>query len=141
MEAALWRELITCLRLQQALRTGVQELEVVLPEQLLLLLASTPTPQGGWPAGAPLALPVPTAWLVEYPVRRRAQRLSFLMSSLLPDLDKQALLQATSTAERMELVTEFLVEQKGRLAALVALSALDGNDEPGDDQTSTNGEM
>ena len=128
IEQQCWSELIASLRLARRLRepSGAfqavpeAEAEVDLPEPLRMLLP--PPPQGGWPAGAPTA-PLPVAWLARYPPLRRAQRLSFQVAVLLPDLDQQKLLQCSSTAGRLEDALYLLREMSGRLAALAALKA------------------
>lgn len=94
---------------------------VPLPEQLRLLLP--PAPANGWPPGAPTA-PQSLSWLACYPTQRRAQRLSFLLAALLPDLDKQQLLAFESTAERLEEELRHLSEVRSRLAAVAALKGL-----------------
>lgn len=128
IEQRCWSELIASLRLARRLRepSGAfqavpeAEAEVDLPEPIRMLLP--PPPQGGWPAGAPTA-PLPVAWLARYPPLRRAQRLSFQVAVLLPDLDQQKLLQCSSTAGRLEDALYHLREMSGRLAALAALKA------------------
>ena len=125
-EQSVWTELITCLRLTRALRTPtaappLADSEVPLPEALRMLLP--PPPDAGWPDGAPIA-PSPAEWLGRYPPQRRAQRLSYLLAALLPDLDRQKLLQCSSTASRLDDALLHLRETSGRLAALAALKGL-----------------
>ena len=69
------------------------------PEELLMLLP--PKPAQGWPCTMPAA-PAGAEWLRRwgYPSLRRAQRLSFVLPTLVADLDRQALLQVSSTRER-----------------------------------------
>ena len=65
---------------------------VAVPSALLQLLP--PPPEAGWPAGAPQPLAGAGAQLAEYPPARRAQRFSFQVASLLPDLDRQVMASA-----------------------------------------------
>ena len=57
-----------------------------------------------------------------YPSLRRAQRLSFVLPTLVADLDRQALLQVSSTRERLQKCVLHLSGMRRRLAALAALA-------------------
>jgi len=132
-EQEVWTELITCLRLTRSLRTtgtDAPAAEVDLPEALRMLLP--PSPDGGWPAGAPTA-PLPASWLARYPPHRRALRLSYVVAAVLPDIDKERLLECSSTTERLEEALYQLRETSGRLAALAALkqTQASGDDDEG----------
>ena len=146
LEHALWSELVLCLRLsrtlqalqlhtQQQLQTrGVtpapapapavtaDERPVSIPEALLLLLP--PPPTSGWPQGMPPP-PAATEWLqrFDYPPVRRAQRLSYLMAAMLPELDRQALLARSSVRERLKVGIFHLCETRMQLRARIALEA------------------
>ena len=151
LEHALWSELVLCLRLsrtlqaqqlhtQQQLQAPQQQLQtrsgtpspapavtaderpVSIPEALLLLLP--PPPASGWPQGMPNP-PAATEWLqrFDYPPVRRAQRLSYLMAAMLPELDRQALLARSSVRERLKVGIFHLCETRMRLRARIALEA------------------
>ena len=151
LEHALWSELVLCLRLsrtlqaqqlhtQQQLQAPQQQLQtrsgtpspapavttderpVSIPEALLLLLP--PPPASGWPKGMPPP-PAATEWLqrFDYPPVRRAQRLSYLMAAMLPELDRQALLARSSVRERLKVGIFHLCETRMRLRARIALEA------------------
>ena len=98
---------------------------VAVPEELRVLMP--PAPPDGWPAGAPA--PPQRAATEElpsgYPPLRRAQRLSFLVAALLPELDRQQLLACGGVAERLEDVLLHLRATRERLAALAALRELE----------------
>eukprot|EP00965_Chrysotila_dentata_P192703 6175326-Pleurochrysis_carterae.AAC.3 len=69
--------------------------------------------------------PPPAAqWLQrwEYPPVRRAQRLSYVVSALLPTLDRQRLLAAASVRERLQLCVVHLSRRRARLAAVRAVA-------------------
>ena len=93
----MWAEMISCLRLGRDLRSPAAAIKslndtpvapVMVPPALLQLLP--PPPEAGWPAGAPLPRAgAGTGLLAEYPPARRAQRLSFQLAALLPDLVRQ----------------------------------------------------
>ena len=150
LEHALWSELVLCLRLSRTLRAqqlharqqqqppqqmqtrggtpapasavATDERPVSIPEALLLLLP--PPPASGWPQGMPPP-PAATEWLhrFDYPPVRRAQRLSYLMAAMLPELDRQALLARSSVRERLKLGIFHLCETRMRLRARIALEA------------------
>ena len=61
-----------------------------------------------------------------HPPVRRAQRLSYLMATMLPELDRQRLLQASSVRERLQTGIFYLCETRMRLAARLALEATVG---------------
>ena len=84
-----------------------------------------PPPDGGRPPATPLA-PLPAAWLASMPPLRRAQRLSFLIPALLPQLHRQEALEARGTADRLQMEVDHLRECRQRLAALVALQKESG---------------
>ena len=94
LEQSLWTELVMCLRLSRGSADG-------LPEPLLLLVP--PAPKAGW--SVPVPQSTSSEWLRrwDYPPVRRAQRLSFLMAMMLPQLDRQRLLEAASVRERLQL--------------------------------------
>ena len=98
------------------------ERPVSIPEALLLLLP--PPPASGWPQGMPNP-PAATEWLqrFDYPPVRRAQRLSYLMAAMLPELDRQALLARSSVRERLKVGIFHLCETRMRLRARIALEA------------------
>ena len=98
------------------------ERPVSIPEALLLLLP--PPPASGWPQGMPPP-PAATEWLqrFDYPPVRRAQRLSYLMAAMLPELDRQALLAHSSVRERLKVGIFHLCETRMRLRARIALEA------------------
>ena len=60
------------------------------------------------------------------PPLRRAQRLSFLIPALLPQLHRQEALEARGTADRLQMEVDHLKECRQRLAALVALQKESG---------------
>ena len=101
---------------------ATDERPVSIPEALLLLLP--PPPASGWPQGMPPP-PAATEWLhrFDYPPVRRAQRLSYLMAAMLPELDRQALLARSSVRERLKLGIFHLCETRMRLRARIALEA------------------
>lgn len=72
--------------------------------------------------------PPASEWLRrwDYPPVRRAQRLSFQMASLLPKLDRQKLLQASSVRERLQICVIHLSHHRRRLAAVAALNRAGG---------------
>ena len=125
LERSAWIELVACLQLSRALRQpgAASDAEVELPEPLLML--RPPPPDGGWPPATPLA-PLPAAWLASMPPLRRAQRLSFLIPALLPQLHRQEALEARGTADRLQMEVDHLKECRQRLAALVALQKESG---------------
>ena len=90
-------------------------------QELLMLLP--PKPAQGWPCTMPAA-PAGAEWLRRwgYPSLRRAQRLSFVLPTLVADLDRQALLQVSSTRERLQKCVLHLSGMRRRLAALAALA-------------------
>lgn len=102
--------------------TGEEEEPVPLPEAFMLL--QPPAPAYGWPAGMPAA-PAATEWLQRwgYPPVRRAQRLSYLMAALVPELDRQALLGKGSVRERLTHAIFYLCERRTSLSARLALEA------------------
>ena len=89
------------------------------PEELLMLLP--PKPAQGHARCPPRP---PAEWLRRwgYPSLRRAQRLSFVLPTLVADLDRQALLQVSSTRERLQKCVLHLSGMRRRLAALAALA-------------------
>ena len=89
------------------------------PEELLMLLP--PKPAQGWPCTMPAA-PAGAEWLRRATSLRRAQRLSFVLPTLVADLDRQALLQVSSTRERLQKCVLHLSGMRRRLAALAALA-------------------
>ena len=101
---------------------GEEEEPLPLPEAFMLL--QPPAPAYGWPAGMP-APPAATEWLRRwgYPPVRRAQRLSYLMAALVPELDRQALLGKGSVRERLTHAIFHLCERRTRLSARLALEA------------------
>ena len=125
LERSAWIELVACLQLSRALRQpgAASDAEVELPEPLLMM--RPPPPDGGWPPATPLA-PLPAAWLASMPPLRRAQRLSFLIPALLPQLHRQEALEARGTADRLQMEVDHLRECRQRLAALVALQKESG---------------
>ena len=95
---------------------------VSIPESLLLLLP--PVPLYGWPRAMPPPPPA-TEWLRRwgYPPVRRAQRLSYLMAAMVPELDRQKLLRQSSVRERLKMGIFYLCETRMRLRARLALEA------------------
>ena len=135
LEQRVWGELVSCLRLSRSLkrsgdRPAVAEeqqeeevQEVPLPAALRMLLP--PEPPEGWPLGVPKGPPKGAEWLRDaYPPLRRAQRLSFLVPALMPELERQALLACGGVTERLEEELMQLSTARERLAALVALRGL-----------------
>ena len=133
LEAQLWTELISCMRLMRMLRQAddpnlgpasrayADEQPIKLPEQLRLLLPPEP-PADGWPAAAPQPPSGAAAeWMAAYPPMRRIQRLSFVAATLTPELDRQSLLAAPSTMARLYMLIDFLAAARKKLAAMVAL--------------------
>ena len=133
LEAQLWTELISCMRLMRTLRQAddsnlgpasrayADEQPIKLPEQLRLLLPPEP-PADGWPEAAPLPPSDAAAeWMADYPPMRRIQRLSYVAATLTPELDRQSLLAAPSTMARLYMLIDFMAEARKKLAALVAL--------------------
>ena len=137
LEQELWAALVKCLRLTRQLRSteaqaggGAAEEEgkedgedVRVPEPMRLLMP--PAPEGGWPAGTPRMPAAGEALAAAYPPSRRAQRLSFLVAALLPELDRQTLLQAPPTSARLKMELLHVKDSQARLAALAALRGLD----------------
>lgn len=117
LEQALWTELVNCLRLSHGNAEG-------LPEPLLVLLP--PAPHSGWSVAMPETMA--SEWLRrwEYPPVRRAQRLSFLMAIMLPNLDRQRLLEASSVRERLQLGVVYLGEMRRRLVATRLIQTVPG---------------
>ena len=56
-----------------------------------------------------------------YPPYRRAQRLSYAVAALTPEVDRQQLLLAPSTMARLILMTEFLTEARKGLEVAIAM--------------------
>jgi Lon protease-like protein len=136
LEQALWSELVETLRLSSMLRAasaaaeaGEKEVDastaaaarpMQLPDELLMLLP--PAPAQGWPRGMPHEASS-AEWLRrwEYPPVRRAQRLSFLVAKLLPQLEPHTLLQASSVRERLQHAVVHLCEWRRHLVAARSL--------------------
>ena len=143
LEQALWREMVLCIHLSARLHgldmTSPEErvatyeaLMAAVPQLAEMLPLLPPPPDYGWPHGM---LPVPPAaeWLSRfgYPPLRRAQRLSYLMAALLPELatvsmlppklERRSLLRMASVRERLQAGVVFLGHQRLKLAALVAV--------------------
>ena len=112
LEQALWTELVSVRRLELKYQRkhGKDADRLALSDELLQLMP--PAPADGWTVQMP-STPPATEWLRrwEYPPVRRAQRLSFMMATLLPALDRQRLLQASSVRERLQLS---IVHLRGR---------------------------
>ena len=142
-EQGVWCELIRCLSLTRQLRrmrdestagqatpneaaeeedaaTAAKATAAALPLQILLL--QPPAPQEGWPMGMPAA--PPEMAFGRYPPVRRAQRLSYLIASLLPDLDRQRLLTCGTASERLGSILTHLTATRSRLAAVASLRKL-----------------
>mmetsp|Transcript_465 Transcript_465/g.1516 ORF Transcript_465/g.1516 Transcript_465/m.1516 type:complete len:251 (+) Transcript_465:386-1138(+) len=117
LEQALWTELVSCLRLSRG-HAGD------LPEALLALVP--PAPREGW--SVPMPQSDSSEWLRrwDYPPVRRAQRLSFLMAMMLPQFDRQRLLEAASVRERLQLGVIYLGELRRRLVATRLLQDVPG---------------
>ena len=122
LEQALWTELVSVRRLELKYQRkhGKDADRLALSDELLQLMP--PAPADGWTVQMP-STPPATEWLRrwEYPPVRRAQRLSFMMATLLPALDRQRLLQASSVRERLQLSIVHLCEVRRRLVARAAL--------------------
>jgi hypothetical protein len=144
LEHAIWTELISVRTLELRRRTrqavnsdgaahgrGADATALSLSDELLQLMP--PPPPGGWSVAMPPTPPA-TEWLRrwEYPPVRRAQRLSYMIATQLPTIDRQRLLQASSVRERLQLSIVALSEMRRRLAAISAIevNGADG-DEPG----------
>jgi len=122
LEQAFWTELISCLRLSH----GSTD---CLPESLLLLVP--PAPKAGW--SVPMPQTSAGEWLRrwDYPPVRRAQRLSFLMATMLPKFDRQRLLEASSVRERLQLGVVYLGEMRRRLVATRLIQTVPGFEDRG----------
>ena len=133
MEDAVWSELLSCLRLTHRLKAG--RVEGTTPDTGG---AETPSVSPGADADrqeeearAVAGLPPQVrmlrppsdgeAPLSELPPLRRAQRLSYLVLALLPDLDRQKLLQCATVIERLAQERSYLQATRERLAAIVSL--------------------
>jgi len=135
LEQALWREMVLCILLSAKLQSTQPNDAAELHALAELLPLVPPPPAHGWPLGMP-ASPSSAVWLSRfgYPPLRRAQRLSFLMAALLPQLatvtllppklERPALLRMASVRERLQAGVVFLGHQRLKLAALVALNEL-----------------
>ena len=110
---------------------GTLEVTLDLSEELLQLMP--PPPAGGWSVRMPPTPPA-TEWLRrwEYPPVRRAQRLSYMSAALVPSIDRQRLLQASSVRERLQIAIVALSEARRRLVAVTALEAMRRGDGRGD---------
>ena len=139
LEQQLWCELIRCLSLTRALRSpyaaaatadaaaAAATVPVSLPQALSQLMP--PPPTDGWPVGAPAARPAAEQeWMARYPPYRRAQRLSYAVAALTPEVDRQKLLLAPSTMSRLMIMSEFFCEARKRLEVAMALrvAGMDG---------------
>jgi hypothetical protein len=143
LEQALWREMVLCIHLSGRLKrldagpadeasTAYQALWMAAPQLDEMLPLVPPPPAHGWPQGMP-PVPASAEWLSRfgYPPLRRAQRLSYLMAALLPELatvsmlpsklDRRSLLRMASVRERLQAGVVFLNHQRLKLAALVAI--------------------
>ncbi|KAL1496442.1 hypothetical protein AB1Y20_016397 [Prymnesium parvum] len=123
LEQALWTELVSCLQLSRGNTDGI-------PEPLLLLVP--PAPAHGW--SVPMPHSSASEWLRrwDYPPVRRAQRLSFLMATMLPQLERQRLLEAASVRERLQLGVVYLGEMRRRLVASRLIHTVPGLEGRGD---------
>jgi len=132
MEQQLWAEVIRCLYLSRKLHTPTNSSDadaepVPLPDELKLLLP--PAPDSGWPQAAPSPLqPAASTWMASFPAIRRAQRFSYLVASLVPEMDRQVLLDARSTRARLEIELTIFTTARQRLAALSALRGSEDSD-------------
>lgn len=143
LEQALWREMVLCIHLSSRLRrldadrpedasTVYEALGAAAPQLNEMLPLLPPPPAQGWPSGMP-PVPASAEWLSRfgYPPLRRAQRLSYLMAALLPELatvsmlpsklERRSLLRMASVRERLQAGVVFLNHQRLKLAALVAM--------------------
>jgi hypothetical protein len=143
LEQALWREMVLCIHLSSRLRridagrsddtsTAYQALQTAAPQLDEMLPLLPPPPAHGWPSSMP-PVPASAEWLSRfgYPPLRRAQRLSYLMAALLPELatvsmlpsklERRSLLRMASVRERLQAGVVFLGHQRLKLAALVAM--------------------
>ncbi|KAL3930164.1 MAG: hypothetical protein SGPRY_001661, partial [Prymnesium sp.] len=115
-EQRVWVELMLCLDLSRQIRapsSSEKSPPIEVPSALLQLLP--PPPAEGWPACAPRqTATVPSS----FPPTRRAQRFSFQVAALLPDLDLQVLLEMRSTSARLQAEVETLVLLRARRADL-----------------------
>ena len=124
LERAVWSELITCMHLIGRVRVlsgktvgidavATRDAPVNLPETVTYCIPPE------------IANGVPAEWLNRWSPIRRAQRFSYMIASLLPDLDRQQLLQFSSAYERLDFVRQHLSERREHLAAMVALKGFD----------------
>ena len=136
-EGRAWCELIRCLQLSHRVRTpyatvGTDDAArlVLVPPPLLQL--APPPPDTGWPDGAMLSSPdAQPEGVGALPPARRAQRFSFQVASLLPELDSQLLLEADSTSARLQIEIEHLCELRQHLAGLLTSRQLDQDEDDG----------
>ncbi|KAJ1631592.1 hypothetical protein T492DRAFT_994360, partial [Pavlovales sp. CCMP2436] len=116
---------------------------LLIPDEVLQL--QPPPPPGGWAhqycmQQSPEAVSVLTANFDEaYPLLRRAQRLSFVASSLMPGAPQQQILALDSVAERLRYLLSVFERHEMALRSLVALQEIeaDGNLGPMDDEPPT----
>lgn len=114
---------------------------LLLPDQVLQL--QPPPPPGGWEhqhcmqQGSAAVATSEWAFDEAYPTVRRAQRLSFVASSLMPGAPQQQLLEIGSVGERLAFLTNTFRQHELALRSLVALqeietegNAADADDEP-----------
>ena len=90
-----------------------------------------PPPADGWPPYAPRAGSGEGGALDAYPAMRRAARLSFQVCALLPQIDRQALLEEPAASARLQAVLELLASVRTRLAAQLKSRRADWEEDDG----------
>lgn len=102
---------------------------LLLPDQVLQL--QPPPPPGGWAhqycmqQGSPAVATGEWSFDEAYPLPRRAQRLSFVASSLMPGAPQQQILEVDSVAERLRFLRSVFERHEMALRSLVALQEIE----------------
>lgn len=104
---------------------------LLLPDQVLQL--QPPPPPGGWAhqycmqQGSPAVVTSEWAFDEAYPLARRAQRLSFVASSLMPGAPQQQILEIDGVVERLRLLRTIFERHEMALRSLVALQEIEAD--------------
>lgn len=112
---------------------------LLLPEEVLQL--QPPPPPGGWAhqycmqQGTPAVASAEWSFDEAYPLSRRAQRLSFVASSLMPGAPQQQILEIGGVAQRLRFLRSVFERHEMALRSLVALQEIeaDGTLSPDED--------
>jgi hypothetical protein len=104
---------------------------LLLPDEVLQL--QPPPPPGGWAhqycmqQGSPAVATAEWSFDEAYPISRRAQRLSYVASSLMPGAPQQQILEIDGVAHRLRFLQSVFARHEMALRSLVALQEIEAD--------------